>query len=39
VEETASCGYVANRDFGFNTADATFTANDTVAGWEGTGGC
>jgi glucoamylase len=39
VEETSSCGYVANRNFGFDTADATYTANDSVAGWEGTGGC
>jgi hypothetical protein len=39
VEETASCGDVANRTFGFDTADASYTANDTVAAWEGTGGC
>lgn len=39
VEETASCGDVANRTFGFDTADASYTANDTVAAWEGVGGC
>jgi glucoamylase len=39
VEETSSCGFVANRTFGFNDPDATFTANDTVATWEGVGGC
>jgi len=39
VEETASCGYVANRAFGFDTADQTYTANDTVAAWEGVGSC
>ncbi len=39
VEETSSCGYVANRTFGFNTADATYTANDTVAAWAGVGSC
>jgi glucoamylase len=39
VEETASCGAVANRDFGFNTAGGSFTATDTVAGWAGLGGC
>jgi hypothetical protein len=39
VEESSNCGYVSNRDFGFDTADATYTANDTVAGWEGVGGC
>jgi hypothetical protein len=39
VEETSSCGYVANRNFGFDTADATYTANDTVAGWAGIAGC
>jgi glucoamylase len=38
-EETSSCGPVANRTFGFNTADASYTATDTVAAWEGTGGC
>ena len=37
VEETASCGYAANRTFGFDTADQTYTANDTVAAWEGAG--
>jgi glucoamylase len=39
VEETSSCGYVANRSFGLDTADASFTATDTVAAWEGSGGC
>jgi glucoamylase len=39
VEETSSCGTVANRSFGFNTADASFTATDTVAGWATIGGC
>jgi glucoamylase len=38
-EETASCGYVDNRTFGFDTAGQTYTATDTVAGWEGVGGC
>ena len=39
VEETSSCGYVANRSFNFNTADTTYTATDTVGAWEGIGGC
>jgi len=39
VEETSSCGAVANRTFGFDTADATYTANDTVAAWDGVGSC
>jgi glucoamylase len=39
VEETASCGFVANRAFGFDTAGQTYTANDTVAAWEGVGSC
>jgi glucoamylase len=39
TEETSSCGYVANRAFDFNDPDETYTANDTVAGWEGIGGC
>jgi glucoamylase len=39
VEETSSCGTVANRTFGFNTADATYTADDTVAAWAGLGSC
>jgi glucoamylase len=38
-EETASCGTVANRAFGFDTADASYTATDTVAAWAGLGGC
>jgi glucoamylase len=39
VEETSGCGYVSNRTFGFNTADASYTANNTVANWQGVGGC
>jgi len=39
VEETSSCGSVANRTFSFDTADASYTATDTVAAWEGSGGC
>jgi glucoamylase len=39
VEETSSCGNLANRTFGFNTAGASYTATDTVAAWEGSGGC
>jgi len=39
VEETGSCGFIANRTFGFNTANASYTANDTVAAWQGVGGC
>ena len=39
VEETGSCGTVANRTFGFDTADATYTATDTVAAWAGVGSC
>jgi hypothetical protein len=39
VEETSSCGTVANRTFGFDTPDETYTANDTVAAWEGVGSC
>jgi hypothetical protein len=39
VEETSSCGYVANRAFSFSTANQTYTANNAVAAWEGTGSC
>jgi glucoamylase len=39
VEETSSCGSVSNRTFGFDTADETYTADDTVAAWEGVGSC
>jgi len=39
VEQTSSCGYVANRTFDFNTADETYSASDTVAAWEGVGSC
>ena len=38
-EETSSCGTVANRTFGFDTADASYTATDTVAAWAGLGSC
>jgi glucoamylase len=39
VEETASCGYVSNRTFGFGSSGSSYTANDTVAAWGGIGGC
>ncbi len=39
AEETSGCGQAANRDFGFNDADASFTASDAVAAWQGSGGC
>jgi hypothetical protein len=39
VEENSSCGSVANRTFGFDTAGATYTATDTVAAWDGVGSC
>ncbi len=39
VEESSSCAFTANRTFGFDTAGATYTANDTVAAWEGVGSC
>ena len=39
VEETSGCGTVANRNFGFDTAGATYTASDTVAAWAGIGSC
>jgi glucoamylase len=39
VEETSTCGYQANRTFNFTTANATYTANNTVAAWEGTSPC
>ena len=39
VEETSACGSLANRTFGFNTANASYTATDTVAAWPGSGGC
>ena len=39
VEETSSCGDLANRTFGFNTANASYTANNTVTNWKGSGGC
>ncbi len=38
VEESASCGFIPNHSFGFNTA-GSYTANDTVAAWEGVGSC
>ena len=39
MEETSGCGNVPNRNFGFNDADASYTANDTVAAWAGVGSC
>ena len=39
VEETGSCGDVANRTLGFDTADAGYAANDPVAAWAGIGDC
>jgi glucoamylase len=39
VEETSTCAETANRTFDFTTADATYTANDTVAAWDGVGTC
>ena len=39
VEETASCGELANRTFDFNNADVRYTASDTVAAWAGVGSC
>jgi glucoamylase len=39
VEETASCGYISNRTFGFGSSGSSYTANDTVAAWGGIGGC
>jgi glucoamylase len=39
VEETSSCGYLQNRDFGFDTPDTTYTVNDTVAAWAGIAPC
>jgi hypothetical protein len=39
VEESSSCAFTANRTFGVDTAGATYTANDTVAAWEGAGSC
>jgi glucoamylase len=39
VEESSSCAFVANRTFGFGAADSSYTANDTVAAWEGVGTC
>jgi glucoamylase len=39
VEESSNCAFIPNRTFGFDTADATYTASDTVAAWEGVGSC
>ena len=39
VEETASCGSVANRNFYFNGAGSSYTATDTVGAWDGYGSC
>ena len=38
-DETSACGNLANRAFGFNTANVSYTATDTVAAWAGSGGC
>jgi glucoamylase len=38
-EETSSCGSVSNRTFDFNDSDASYTAADTVAAWDGVGSC
>jgi hypothetical protein len=38
VEEASGCGFVPNRTFNL-TAAGSFTATDTVAAWEGSGGC
>lgn len=39
VEDTSGCGDVANRDFGFDNADASYLASDSVAAWAGIGSC
>lgn len=39
VEETASCGDVANRSFSFNGAGSSYTAADTVGAWAGLSPC
>ena len=39
VEESSSCAFTANRTFGFDTADTTYTTSNTVAAWEGVGSC
>src|ERR1700730_10932287 len=39
VEETSSCGDLANRTFGFHTANASSTPNTTVTNWKGSGVC
>jgi glucoamylase len=39
VEETGSCGTVANRTFYFNGAGSSYTASDTVGDWAGLNGC
>ena len=39
VEKTATCADLANRTFNLTTANATYTANDTVANWAGTTPC
>ncbi|HEY3870923.1 MAG TPA: alpha-amylase family glycosyl hydrolase [Actinocrinis sp.] len=39
VEETSSCGSVANRNFYFNGAGSSYTAADTVGAWAGYGSC
>lgn len=39
VEETASCGSVANRSFYFNGTGSSYTAADTVGAWDALGSC
>jgi glucoamylase len=39
VEQTSSCGYVSDRTFDFNDSDASYTATDSVAAWDGIGAC
>jgi alpha-amylase len=39
VEETGSCGLLANRSYVFGGADSSTTVADTVAAWDALGGC
>ncbi|WP_051450731.1 alpha-amylase family glycosyl hydrolase [Actinospica robiniae] len=39
VEETSSCGSVANRSFYFNGVDSSYTAADAVGAWAGFSPC
>ena len=39
VEETGTCGSVANRNFYFNGADSSYTAADSVGAWDSLGSC